>query len=132
MRKDKNIEFELISRIKEGDTSGFRILVEQYKDVSFSLACSILKNEQDAEDALQEAFIKAFKGLGRFNFKSSFSTWFYKIVVNTCKTKYTKHKQIEQLIDLDSSLTAEITDHQTPLSEIDIKERKEIVLTCTL
>lgn len=127
MRKDKNIEFELISRIKEGDTSGFRILVEQYKDVSFSLACSILKNEQDAEDALQEAFIKAFKGLGRFNFKSSFSTWFYKIVVNTCKTKYTKHKQIEQLIDLDSSLTAEITDHQTPLSEIDIKERKEIV-----
>lgn len=127
MRKDKNIEFELISRIKEGDTSNFKILVEQYKDVSFSLACSILKNEQDAEDALQEAFIKAFTGLGRFNFKSSFSTWFYKIVVNTCKTKYVKHKQNEQLIDQDSDLTTEITDHQTPLSEIDIKERKEII-----
>lgn len=127
MQKNKNIEFELISKIKEGDTSDFKILVEQYKDVSFSLACSVLKNEQDAEDALQEAFIKAFKGLGRFNFQSFFSTWFYKIVVNTCKTRYTEQKQNNRLIDLDSSLTAEITDHQTPLSEIDIKERKEIV-----
>ena len=127
MRKNENKEFELITRIKEGDTSDFKILVDKYKDVSFSLACSILRNEQDAEDALQESFIKAFKGLSRFNFKSSFSTWFYKIVVNTCNSKFTKQKRDNQLIDFDSSLRIDINDKDTPFSELDIKERKDVV-----
>ena len=127
MRKNKNNEFEIITRVKEGDTSDFKILVDKYKDVSFSLACSILKNEQDAEDALQESFIKAFKGLGRFNFKSSFSSWLYRIVLNTCKTRYTNQKLNDQLINFDSSLRVESKDSITPFSELNIKERKDIV-----
>jgi RNA polymerase sigma factor (sigma-70 family) len=121
------MESELITRIREGDTSAFKIIVEKYKDVSFSLACSILKHEQDAEDALQESFINAFKGLGQFNFKSSFSTWFYKIVVNTCLTKCTKQQSDKQLIDVDSSASFEIAENNTPFNELNIKERKEIV-----
>ena len=101
MKKNKEKEFALIERIKEGDTSHFRILVDKYKDVSFSLACSILKNEQDAEDALQESFIKAFKGLKSFSYKSAFSTWFYMIVINTCRTKYKNQKRHNQLIEND-------------------------------
>jgi RNA polymerase sigma-70 factor (ECF subfamily) len=127
MRKNKDMEFELITRIRAGDTSGFRILVDRYKDLSFSLACSILKNEQDAEDALQESFIKAFKGLGQFNFKSSFSTWFYKIVVNTCLTNNAKQQNDKQLIDFDSSVSIEIAENNTPFNELNTKERKEIV-----
>ena len=124
MRKNKDMEFELITRIRAGDTSGFRILVDRYKDLSFSLACSILKNEQDAEDALQESFIKAFKGLGQFNFKSSFSTWFYKIVVNTCLTNNAKQQNDKQLIDFDSSVSIEIAENNTPFNELNTKERK--------
>jgi RNA polymerase sigma-70 factor (ECF subfamily) len=127
MRNNKDKESELIARIKEGDTSEFRILVDKYKDVSFSLACSILKNEQDAEDALQDSFIKAFKGLKTFDFKSSFSTWFYKIIVNTCNTKYKNQKRNNQFIDFDSYSKIEIAENNTPFNEIDMKERKEIV-----
>ncbi|MCG8702174.1 MAG: RNA polymerase sigma factor [Bacteroidales bacterium] len=111
MRKSKDKDFELIISVKEGDTSGFRFLVDKYKDVSFSLAYSILKNQQDAEDALQESFVKAFKGLKSFKFKSSFATWLYKIVVNTCKTKYESQKRYQQALEYDSEST---TKHDIP------------------
>jgi RNA polymerase sigma factor (sigma-70 family) len=127
MRKNKNNEFELIARIKKGVSSDFKILVDKYKDVSFSLACSILKNEQEAEDALQESFIKAFKGLGRFNFKSSFSTWLYKIVINTCNSKYKNLKRKYQFIDSGSSLRNETVVEDTPFSGLNTKERKDVV-----
>jgi len=127
MKKIRDIEFELIERIKGGDTSEFRILVDKYKDVSFSLACSILKNEQDAEDALQLSFIKAFKGLVSFSYKSSFSTWLFKIVVNTCKTKYKNQKRDNQLLDLDSCSNNDLSENITPFNEINLRERKEAI-----
>lgn len=127
MKKDKDKEFELIAKIKEGDISNFRILVDKYKDVSFSLACSILKNDQDAEDALQESFIKAFNGLKSFSFKSSFSTWLYRIVVNTCNTKYKNQKRHNHLIDIDSYSGIEITGSDTPFNKIALNERKDVV-----
>ena len=127
MEINKNSEYEIISKIKEGQTSEFKVLVDKYKAVSFSLACSILKNEQDAEDALQESFIKAFKSLSNFNFDSSFSTWFYKIVVNTCKTKYSKQRRVNQFINFNSNLRIDITENNTPLSKIDKKERGQLV-----
>jgi RNA polymerase sigma factor (sigma-70 family) len=127
MRKSENKESELIAKIKGGDTSEFAILVDRYKDVSFSLACSILKNEQDAEDALQESFVKAFKGLKSFSFESSFSTWLYRIVVNTCNTNYKTKKRNDQFIDFNSNSIIEIAENNTPFNQIDMKERREIV-----
>lgn len=84
----------LIQRIRDGDTAAFRLVVEKYKDVSFSLACSIVKDEDEAQDMLQEAFLKVFKNIKKFRFDSSFATWLYRIVVNTClnaKEKDRKH-----------------------------------------
>lgn len=83
--QDKDIQ--LINKLRNGDTTAFRILVELYKDKSLSLAVSIVKNEALAEDILQDVFIKVYKNIGKFKFKSKFSTWLYKIVVNTCYTE---------------------------------------------
>ncbi len=127
MRKSKDIDFDLINDIKEGDTSKFRILVEKYKDVSFSLACSILANEQDAEDALQESFVKAYKGLQQFKYKSSFSTWFYTIVVNTCKSKYRSRKDSRQHIRIDAGEELNLDPVDSPYEDLSLKERKELV-----
>ncbi len=127
MKRSSEKVFDLIAKIKEGDTSYFRLLVEEYKDVSFSLACSILKNEQDAEDALQDSFIKAFKGLRSFNFKSSFSTWFYRIVVNTCLTKYEYQKRHGQLVDIDSYSSIECASDDPPLNMVNSNETRYIV-----
>lgn len=63
--------------------------------MSLSLACSILKDEAAAEDALQEAFLKVFKNIDRFRFDALFSTWLYRIVVNTCL--HAKEKQKDHL-----------------------------------
>jgi RNA polymerase sigma factor (sigma-70 family) len=83
----------LIGKIKAGDRLAFRTLVEKHKDVSFSLACSILKDEFLAEDALQETFLRVFTHIQHFRFESSFPTWLYRIVVNTCYTMRDKGKK---------------------------------------
>ena len=127
MPTNREEELVLIQRIREGDTASFRILVDRYKGVSFSLACSLLKSEQDAEDALQEAFVKAFRGLRNFKHTASFSTWLYRIVVNTCNTRFQKQKRRNELIDVDSRMEVEVVEANTPFRAIDLQERKAIV-----
>ena len=71
-----------IKKVLDGDIDAFRYFVHQYKDKAYNLAFSVLKNEFDARDAVQEAFIIAFRKLGKFRGKSKFSTWFFRIVIN--------------------------------------------------
>lgn len=90
--ESRDNDAQLVKRIKHGDTLAFRTIVEKYKDESLSLACSILKDEEEAEDALQDAFLKVFKNVDKFRFDSLFSTWLYRIVVNTCLNAKEKRK----------------------------------------
>ena len=89
----ENSDADLIRQILGGDTSLFRLLVEKHKDVSLTIACSIVKDEEEAQDALQDAFMKVYKHLHKFNFESSFSTWLYRILINTCYTALEKKKR---------------------------------------
>lgn len=70
----------------------FTDLVEQYSDLAYSVAFRMLRNVEDAEDAVQEAYISAYKALPRFKGQSKLSTWLYRIVVNTCLMKIRKEK----------------------------------------
>lgn len=79
-------------RVRNGDMDAFRTLVDLYKDKSLSLAISILKDETLAEDILQEVFIKVYRNIKKFKFKSKFSTWLYRIVVNTCYNELRKQR----------------------------------------
>ncbi len=71
-----------IRKVREGDTEAFRYFLKNYKGMAFSLAISVVKDEYEAEEVVQDAFIKAFNGLKSFSGKSKFSTWFYRIVLN--------------------------------------------------
>ena len=71
-----------INKILAGDTSAFRYLIQQYNDMAFTLAMSVLKDAFVAEEVVHDAFIKAFNALPKFRHNSKFSTWFYRIVVN--------------------------------------------------
>ena len=86
-------DLEIISSINRGNTSDFSLLVNRYKDRAFSLLRRILKNELDAEEALQDSFLKAYKGLKDFRKDSQFSTWLYKIVYNTGLTIISSKKR---------------------------------------
>jgi RNA polymerase sigma factor (sigma-70 family) len=78
---------EIIQRVLDGDVRSFGILVDKHKDKAMTLALRILKNREDAEEALQDAFVRVYRALSSFEWKSSFSTWLYRIVYNTCVTK---------------------------------------------
>jgi len=75
---------ELIESCIKGDVHAFRELVEKLQMYAYTLAFRILLNDEDAKDAVQDSFIKVWKNLGSYNRKYLFTTWMYRIVVNTC------------------------------------------------
>jgi RNA polymerase sigma-70 factor, ECF subfamily len=79
---DEFDDVELIARSKRGDHAAYRTLVDRYKDSGYRLAVTVLRNPADAEDALQEAFIKAYVYLDSYSSKYRFYTWFSTIVRN--------------------------------------------------
>ncbi len=83
---------ELIREIQSGKTSSFRVLVERHKDRAFTLALRLLRQRTDAEEALQDAFLRAFQALDDFRGDAKFGTWFYKIVYNVCLTRLGRTK----------------------------------------
>ncbi|UCH11134.1 MAG: RNA polymerase sigma factor [Fidelibacterota bacterium] len=74
----------LIRSAQSGDQRAFHELVAMYDARIMALALQLLKNKEDAEDIYQEVFIKAWKNLTSFEFKSDFYTWLYRITANTC------------------------------------------------
>ena len=82
--RDSKEERILIQKAAEGDIESFELLILSCKDKAYGIALRYLENEEDAMDALQESFIKIYKGIANFNFESKFDTWVYRIVVNAC------------------------------------------------
>lgn len=125
----KTTEVEILSRIRKGEHLLFREIVDEFKVKAFSLIFRILKNYQEAEDCLQEAFIRLFNAIknNKFNFESKFSTYFYRIVYNTAIEYYRKiySKSFSIIsIDITEAVYTEgdelLRDYQT------INEEKEI------
>jgi RNA polymerase sigma-70 factor (ECF subfamily) len=72
----------VLARARQGDADAFRLLVERHSHAVFRLAYRMTGNEQDAEDVVQESFLKAYRQLGRFEARANFGTWLYRIVAN--------------------------------------------------
>lgn len=85
-------EKELVRQAREGDIQAFALLVEKYQQRAIHIANSFVGNFEDARDAAQEAFVKAYEHLASFEEHSRFYTWFYRILVNTCKDFLRKKK----------------------------------------
>lgn len=71
-----------IRKVLDGQTEEFRYFIQQYKDLAFSVAFSVVKNEFTAADVVQESFMRAFQSLKTFRRESKFSTWLCRIVIN--------------------------------------------------
>lgn len=71
-----------VERARSGDSDAFRLLVEQHSRAVFRLAFRMTGNEQDAEDVVQETFLRAYRQLDKYEARSSFSTWLYRIASN--------------------------------------------------
>ncbi len=77
-------DLEAVKRAAEGDHDAFRVLVERYQERAYGLALRVMRDEEQARDVVQEAFLKAYRSLDRFEGRSSFYTWFYRVVMNLC------------------------------------------------
>lgn len=114
-----------VEKVLSGNTSAFAYFVDTYQSMAINIAYRICENMQDAEDVVQESYVKAYRNLHTFRLESKFSTWFYRIVFNTAVT-HIKGKvwviddQVEDAaIDLSTDLDAE--------SQIEMNETSEIV-----
>src|SRR5436305_5667432 len=72
----------VLARARQGDSEAFRSLVERHSRRAFQLAYRMTGNEQDAEDVVQESFIRAYRQLSRFEARAHFATWLHRIVAN--------------------------------------------------
>ncbi len=85
-------EQELIQRCLNGEILAYRELYEQHKNRLFNIAVRIHQNVQDAEDSLQEAYVKIFRALPDFKGDCKLATWIYRIVLNTCLSQVSRKK----------------------------------------
>jgi RNA polymerase sigma-70 factor (ECF subfamily) len=117
---------EIIESVRRGNVSDFSLLIDRYKHKAFSMISRMLKNKMDAEEVLQDCFVKAFNNLSSFKGDSLFSTWFYRIVYNTTLSRLgMKKRQIEEMmLSIGEELDFEDTDADTSGGK---KETKELL-----
>jgi RNA polymerase sigma factor (sigma-70 family) len=122
----------LVRRTQNGDASAFDILVGRYKERLYATVYHMTANHEDANDLVQDTFIKAFKSLRSFRGQSSFYTWVYRIAVNRTINFIKRRKNRNQfsLDDVDSSIQndpdlVELMSHVTPRREAGLTELHE-------
>lgn len=84
----------LIEKVRGGDYQAFESLVTRYEGKVYRLSIRMLRNPQDAEDALQETFLQVFRGLPGFEGRSKFSTWLFRLATNVCLMRI-RHRETE-------------------------------------
>lgn len=92
MRTDRSDDL-YIRKVLDGDEGAFRYFITEYKDMAFTVAVSIVKEENIAEEVVQDAFLKAFNSLHAFKKEALFSTWFYRIVLNEALMRLRKMRR---------------------------------------
>lgn len=127
-------EQELVERAKKGDESAFEVLVTDNEKRIYNLCRRLTGNPEDAAELTQEAFLNAWRGLGRFQGESSFSTWLYRLASNACIDFLRKEKRRQNLsmtVSLDDEEEArqvELPDERyTPERELERTEVRQAV-----
>ena len=108
----------LVVRIKEGDQAACRHLVEIYRPRMLAVARRYMRCEDDCNDAVQDAFISAFKGLDRFEGQSRLSTWLQRITVNAClmilrRGSYQREISIDAVLPIPTTREKAVSKSQT-------------------
>lgn len=117
----------LIKRILKGDNASFSYFVDTYQDMAVTIAYRICGNRQDAEDVVQNSFVKAYHNLHTFKVQSKFSTWFYRIVYNTALTHIGSSLFKNESTDYTQIENNEYYSEWDTLEQIDLNDRKTII-----
>ena len=85
---------QLVERATQGDTEAFNQLVTRWERPIYALAYRVLGRDEEARDVCQEAFLRAYRGLGRFKRQAKFSSWLYRIALNLCRDWLRKERRV--------------------------------------
>lgn len=120
-RANKDVtEEQAIAKSKNGDPTAFAWLVKEYKHMAYTVAMRVLRHREEAEEATQDAFVKAYRNLSSYAGGSRFSTWLYSIVYRTAISKLRARRG--PTVDLDA-----VPEHAAPWpdrSEVEISDRR--------
>ncbi|PHX85053.1 MAG: RNA polymerase subunit sigma-24 [Opitutia bacterium] len=111
------LDHALVLRFKNGDQAAFDEMVSRYWDRIYSMVHQLLRNQQDAEEVTQDAFIRAHRGLVNFRGDSAFSTWLYQIATNLARNRYWYwwRRKRDKSVSFDAPVSY---DNDTTLAEI--------------
>jgi RNA polymerase sigma-70 factor (ECF subfamily) len=96
----------LVRRVLDGDTAAFTTLVDRHAAACTRFAVRMLGNREDAEDAVQESFLRAYRSLGRYEERQAFRTWLFQILVNRCRTAAVRRQRRQRMFLVDDSAVA--------------------------
>ncbi len=120
----------IIEQIRRGENRLYAVLVDRYKDQALTLAVRLLGDRADAEEVLQDAFLRAYRSLEQFRGDAKFSTWLYRIVYNACLTRLDRRRPNPQSLDAGEGLfESRLKDTETPspIEELEASELRHAV-----
>jgi RNA polymerase sigma-70 factor (ECF subfamily) len=119
---------QIVERVRAGDTRQYAQLVDRYKDRAMTLAVRLVGGREEAEEILQDAFLRAFRGLDQFRGDAKFGTWFYRILYNLCMTRVSRRRGVTESVEewdrqsLDSLHAGEATSALERLEKDELQE----------
>ncbi|MFG6137481.1 RNA polymerase sigma factor RpoE [Halomonas sp. B23F22_10] len=118
---NRETDQQLVERARKGDTRAFDLLVKKYQHKIIGLIGRYVHDHAEVQDVAQEAFIKAYRALGKFRAESAFYTWMYRIAINTAKNHLVSKGRRPPGSDMDI-VDAEVVDHSGRLADIETPE----------
>ncbi len=125
---DAKVVEKIVQDCQTGDLAAFATLFTYFQDRIYDLACTILHDESEAEDALQDVFIRVFERINSYQAKSSFETWLVSITVNHCRDRLRRRK-VRQALSLENLaprwLARILGQGQSPEATLEWRERQQ-------
>ena len=118
-------EAELIERILAGEWRNFAILVDKYEAKVYSYTHYLMGNKEDAEEIVQDTFVKAYRSLSQFRGEAAFSTWLIRIAHFGCLTRFRLKKPNK--VSIDEAETSQVAKEDEPSRKMDLDDRKAIL-----
>ena len=116
-----NNDNQILDVVRSGNSRAYAVLVDRHKEKAMTLAVRMLGSREEAEEIVQDAFLKAYKNLDQFRGDAKFSTWLYRILYNLCITRVTRRKGKMETLDPEEDLSRETTISE----DISVQERME-------
>jgi RNA polymerase sigma-70 factor (ECF subfamily) len=122
-------EKELVRRAQAGDAEAFSLLVSEHQQFVYNLALRALQDSHEAEDAAQDAFVRAWMALPNFRGQSQFRTWLYRIVTNVCYNRMPKLRRQMAAMGDDQVIDVPDEDSDDPADEVEAAQRRAYLHT---